>query len=550
MLYNRRVIDRWPTDPALNARLSQAITPKPLPPALAVAAPAFDYIIIGAGSAGCALAASLLNDTSTSILLVEAGPSNNVPEIRDFTQAMNLRGTIYDWNDKSQAQTCMNGQQMPYDAGRVSGGTSSINGMIWVRGNSADYDGWAALGNPGWDYYSVLPVFKRQETWAGGVSPYRGEQGPIFVTPGLTMNPVSADFLAAAQQMGYAENLDYNAESQYGVTFSQVNVKPAPAPVYGIRQDSYNAFVAANIGGNPLTYSDHTIVTKITFDSQRNISQVFLLINGKVIPVTCNRETILCAGALRSPQLLMLSGIGNPAVLKQFGITPVVDLPGVGQNLQDQLVSFVVRPLATLDPNHFSPMCNNIFTNGLPGTVPDTGAPAFEVQTFYMKNNPGFPPNQYAVGSIALHPVSRGSVTLSSASYTNPPLIQPRLLCEPEDVQTSLAGLKMVREIAAFFAANSNWLGAETMPGPNVITDQQLIDYINQTSVPDFHYVGTCKMGPDTDPMAVVDSKLRVKGVQGLRVADGSIMPTVVSGNTNSCSNMIGGRCGDFILQG
>src|ERR1700752_2372694 len=543
MLYNRRVIDRWPVDTALNTRLRQAIKPKPLPPALAVADPAFDYIVIGAGSAGCAVVASLLTQTSVSILLVEAGQENEGPEIQGYTQAMNLRGTIYDWNDQSQPQTCMDGQLMPYDAGKVDGGSSSINGMIWVRGNPADYDGWAALGNPGWDYQSVLPVFKRQETWAGITSPYRGQGGPIYVTSSLTTNPVSQDFMAAITQMGYASNPDYNGSTQYGVAFSQVNAQPVPPPVYGIRQDSFNAFVTGSAGSPQLTVSNQTMVTKITFDSQRNVSQVFLSIGGSIIPVTCLRETILCAGALRSPQVLMLSGIGDPAALKKLGIAPLVDLPGVGQNLQDQLISYVVNPLKTIDQGHFSPMCNNIFANGLPG-APTTGAPAYEVQTFYMANNPGFPPNQYAVGSIVLHPLSRGSITLSSASYTDPPLIQPNLLCDPQDVQTSLKGLKMVREIAAYFAKHTNWLDPETMPGPGVITDQQLIAYMDETSVPDFHYVGTCKMGPDSDQMAVVDPKLRVRGVNGLRVADNSIMPKVISGNTNACANMIGGRCG------
>ena len=549
MLYNRRVLDRWPVDPALNTRLRQAVKPKPLPPALAVAAPAFDYIVIGAGSAGCAVVASLLTVPNVSILLVEAGEENEVPEIQEYTQAMNLRGTIYDWNDQSQPQTCMNGQRMPYDAGKVDGGSSSINGMIWVRGNPADYDGWAALGNPGWDYNSVLPVFKRQEQWAGPASPYRGEQGPIYVTTGLTTNPVSADFMSAITQMGYEANYDYNGATQYGVAFSQVNAKPVPPPVYGIRQDSFNAFVADSASSPQLTFANQTMVTKITFDSQRNVSQVILAINGEILPVTCLRETILCAGALRSPQVLMLSGIGDARALKQLGIPVLVDSPGVGQNLQDQLISFVVHPLAKIDPDHFSPMCNNIFTNGSP-SAPTTGAPDYEVQTFYMKNNPGFPPNQYAVGSIALHPLSRGSITLSSANYTDPPVIQPNLLCDPQDVQTSLKGLKMVREIANYFEANSDWLSPETMPGPNVTTDQQLIAYMDESSVPDFHYVGTCKMGPNSDSMAVVDSKLRVRGVNNLRVADGSIMPKVISGNTNACSNMIGGRCGDFILQG
>jgi len=548
VLYNRKVLDRWPVNHQLNARIKQAIKPKPLPPAFDSPTPAFDYVVIGAGAAGCALVATLLaGDTTATVLLLEAGDTNEVAEIQDFTQAMSLRGTIYDWGYQSQSQTCMNKQTMPYDAGKVNGGSSSINGMVWVRGNSADYDSWGAL-NPGWDYQSVLPVFMRQETFAGGASPYRGGTGPINVSASVTSNPISDDFNAACIKMGYTANADYNAATQYGVAYSQLNVKSAPAPVYGIRQDSYNAFVNPYTG-KQLTQVTNAFVMGLEFDSQNTISQVAFLWSNRIFIVNCLRETILCAGALRSPQLLMVSGIGDATALKQLNIPVVADVPGVGQNLQDQLVSFVVRPLAKIDTGHFSPMCNNIFANGLPSTAGDATAPEYEVQTFYMANNPGFPPNQYAVGSIALHPLSRGSVTLASDTMGDAPIIQPSLLCDPADVTTSLTGLKMVREIASYFAANSTWLGAESMPGSNVITDAQLITYMKESSVPDFHYVGTCKMGPASDPQAVVDSLLRVRGVTGLRVADASIMPTVISGNTNACSNMIGGRCGDFITQ-
>jgi choline dehydrogenase len=214
----------------------------------------------------------------------------------------------------------------------------------------------------------------------------------------------------------------------------------------------------------------------------------------------------------------------------------------VGQNLQDQLVVFVVRALQTIDPNHFSVMDSGVFV-GNPNAPPD-----YQTQTFYMTANPGFPPNSFAVGNIVLHPASRGAVTLNPTTTIASPLIQPNLLCNPGDVALSLQGLKLARQMADEFASTSNWLGAEVLPGPGVVTDQQLIAYMNQYSVPDFHYVGTCKMGPQTDQYAVVDPQLRVYGVGRLRVADASIMPTVTSGNTNCPSIMIGSRCGDFIL--
>jgi choline dehydrogenase len=246
----------------------------------------------------------------------------------------------------------------------------------------------------------------------------------------------------------------------------------------------------------------------------------------------------------------MLSGIGDEAELKNLAIDVVQPLPGVGQNLQDQLIPFVVWNLAKLDPNHITVMDNNVFADGLPGEAAggDSSGPSYEVQTFYMKNNPGFPPNSFAVGAIVLHPNSRGSVTLNSSSFLDPPLVQPNLFCSPDDVTTTLNGLKMVREMANAFA-KTGWIGKELMPGPNVVTDQQLIAYIQDTAVPDFHFVGTCKMGAQTDPSAVVDELLQVHGVTGLRVADASIMPFVPSGNTNAPSIMIGGRCGELLAS-
>lgn len=527
-----------------------AITPQrpnvPLPAVIAAGASAFDYIVIGAGAAGCALVDRILNSiSSATVLLLEAGPTNDVPEIQNFTQAMSLRGSVYDWNDQSQPQGCMDGERVAYDAGHVNGGGSSINGMVWVRGNPGDYDNWAANGCTGWDYESVLPVFEREETYSGkGGGPTRGTSGPVQTTNVISMNPVSSDFIDSMTAMGYQYNADYNSGAQEGVALSQLNVALAAPPVYGIRQDAFNAFVAPHLDDPRLIAVAGAQVQRIQLDGQRNAVQVWFSYGGETFSVATNQEIIMCAGALRTPQILMLSGIGDPNQLTPLGIPVVLAQPAVGQNLQDQLIPFVVWSMKRTDPGHYTVMDNNVFA----GSDGPLGAPTYEMQTFYMMNNPGFPPNSFGVGAIVLHPQTRGQVTLASANFLDAPLIQPNLLCDPNDVAVSLTGLKLARATANQFAATTQWLDTEFAPGPNVITDAQLIDYMNQTSVPDFHYVGTCKMGTDTT--SVVDPTCRVYGVTGLRVADASIMPFVTSGNTNAPSMMIGGRCGDFIVAG
>ena len=539
MIYNRAV----PTPPVqAQPRQPQA----PLPEPIAQGGAAFDYVVIGAGAAGCALVDRLLSGTSgASVLLLEAGPTNEVPQIQDFTQAMSLRGSIYDWNDQSQPQNCMDGERVAYNSGHANGGGSSINGMVWVRGNPGDYDNWAANGCPGWDYASLLPVFEREENYSGqGAGPTRGTSGPVKVTNQLSNNPVSRDFIDAMIPLGYPYNPDYNAGNQAGVTFTQLNVAPTDPPVYGIRQDAFNAFVAPHIGAAPLTTATGTQVQYIGFDGQGNAQQVWFAYGGNTYSVGVNHEVIVCAGTLRTPQILMLSGIGDPNQLQSLGIPVRHAQPAVGQNLQDQLIPFVVWSMKNTDPGHFTVMDNNVFI----GSDGPLGAPSYEIQTFYMTNNPGFPPNSFGVGAIVLHPKSRGQVTLASASFLDAPLIQPNLLCDPADIGASLTGLKLARAIANQFAASTQWLDSEFAPGPNVITDQQLIAYMDETAVPDFHYVGTCKMG--SDAASVVDPTCRVYGVSGLRVADASIMPFVTSGNTNAPSMMIGGRCGDFIVAG
>lgn len=546
MLFNAKPLGVYP---AVEGRQASAAKPGPLPEAFQKEGePTYDYIVVGSGSAGSSLVGELAQrDPGASVLLLEAGPSNDTPLIHDFTKAMQLRGTVYDWNDKSLPQAGLLGRKMPYDAGHALGGSSSINGMVWVRGAREDYDGWAKAGCGGWDYDSLLPVFRRQETFEGGSSIYRGGSGPLFVSNSISQNPVSMDFVKAMQASGIAFNPDYNAASQWGVVYSQLNARPEPSPTHGYRQDAFSVYRGA-LGQGNVDVVFGALVERIHFDAQRRAESLALTYGGAPLKVHAAREIILCAGALRSPQLLMVSGVGPAAELSRLGIPLVADVPGVGQNLQDQVIVFVVHPLARVDTGHYSPMSNNVFLNGLPGT-PQIGAPRFEVQSFYMQANPGFPPNQYALGAIVLHPESRGSIRLASAHMNQPPLIQPNLLSTPADRLAALEGLRLVRELANQFEARSTWLKAETNPGPSVTSDKDLLQYIEESAVPDFHYVGTCRMGPGSDPSAVVDPQLRVRGVSGLRVADASIMPSVTSGNTNAPSMMIGSRCADWILD-
>lgn len=498
----------------------------------------FDYLVVGAGTAGCALVDRLLARTEGTVLLMEAGGLNDDPLIHDFTKAMQLRGSKYDWNDSSQPQTCMSSEQVGYNAGRVVGGSSSINGMVWVWGNPKDYDRWVDSGAVGWGAQATSEVFRRQESYGP-----RRTTGPVVVTDALSRNGVSDSFVqAVTTRMGIPFNPDYNSGTQTGVFYTQLNVQPKPAPMYGLRQDAFSAFISPNRGNPRLVFANGCRVSRILFDSSRRAVGVEYDYQGRIFPVTINREVILSAGTLRSPQLLMLSGIGDPSALRSVGIPVGTDLPGVGKNLQDQLITFVVRKLAQIDPNHFSAMDNGMFF----GSTPD-GRPRFQVQTFYMKNNPGLPPNSFGIGTIVLDPLSRGAVTLKSSSYLDPPLIQPQLLCDQRDVPVTLEALKLAREIGSVFAAGGPWAGPELMPGPDVVTDPQLIAYIRQTAIPDFHFVGTCKMGNPSDGTTVVDPRLRVRGVTGLRVADASVMPYVTSGNTNAPSMMIGGMAGDLV---
>ena len=534
----------------------------------AVVDPPWDYVIIGAGSAGCVLANRLSADGRNSVLLLEAGPPDRYPWIHiPIGYAKTMFHPVYNWCFKTEPDPGMNGREIYWPRGRTLGGSSAINGLIYIRGQREDYDGWAALGNSGWSYDDVLPFFRKLEHNVRGESPWHGADGPLWASDIGEKHELIEALIGAGEELGIPENDDFNGATQEGIGYYQLTTR------HGLRCSTATAYLRPARARPNLRVDTEAHATRILFDGRKATGVVYRQA-GRGVSVTARREVILSAGALQSPQLLQLSGIGPPALLQGFGIPVVHGLAGVGENLQDHLQARVIfrctKPITTNDilsspwrklamglefaVARRGPMAVGINQGGIFArtdsalTRPDV---QFHVATLSsdMAGSKVHEFSGFTMSVCQLQPESRGHVRLKSPDPLAAPAMQPNYLSTEKDRATLVAGIRLARALAATRAL-SPYVAGEYRPGPEAKSDDALLEFAKNTAGTIFHPSGTCKMGPASDPLAVVDHDLAVHGLADIRVVDCSIMPTLVSGNTNAPVVMIAEKIADRILSG
>jgi choline dehydrogenase len=522
-----------------------------------------DYVVVGAGSAGCAVAARLSEDPSVRVVLLEAGARDWNPWLHvPIGYAKTMYHPTLSWNLATEPEPELEGRRVPWPRGRVLGGSSAINGLLYVRGQHEDYDHWRQLGCTGWSFDDVLPYFRRAENQERGESRLHGTGGPLAVSDLRDRNPLAHSFVEAAVELGFPRNGDFNGEAQEGAGFYQTTSRK------GWRVSAATAYLKPARGRPNLAVVADAHSTGLVMEGRRAAGVRFRH-HGAMLTVLAEREVILCGGAIASPQLLLLSGIGPAGHLQEMGIEVVHDLPAVGTNLQDhfqaRLAYRVNKPVSMntrtrslwgqflmgaefairrTGPLTVSAGTAGLFARVLPGSAtPDVQYHflPFSAEKSMQQLHP-FP--GMTISACQLRPESRGTITLASPDPEAKARIQANYLATETDRRCMVEGIKLGRRLAQTRALGQ-WVEEEIVPGAEVASDEEILTFIRRTGITIYHPSGTCRMGGDA--ASVVDPELRVRGIEGLRVADASIMPTVVSGNTNAPAIMIGEKCADLV---